>query len=82
MSKLPTGAKITQREHFSMPAHESEAATQIALGFARTLGGIVDPKLQVAWLREQLTRLGAARAADVLTIVLARAEQREDRYAA
>jgi hypothetical protein len=41
----------------------------------------VDPKLQVAWLREQLTRLGAARAADVLTIVLARAEQREERYA-
>lgn len=74
-------AKITQREHFSMPAHESEAAAQIALGFARTLGGIVDPKLQVAWLREQLTRLGAARAADVLTVVLARAEQREDRYA-
>lgn len=64
-----------------MPAHESEAAAQIALGFARTLGGMVDTKLQVAWLREQLVRLGAARAADVLTIVLCRAEQREERYA-
>jgi hypothetical protein len=64
-----------------MPAHESEAAAQIAQGLARTLGAMLDPKLQVAWLREQLLLLGAARAADVLTIVLARAEQREERYA-
>jgi len=64
-----------------MPAHESDAATQIAQGWARTLGAMIDPKLQVAWLREQLQQLGAARAADVLTIVLARAEQREERYA-
>jgi len=81
MSKLPTAAKITQREHFSMPAHESDAAAEVAQGWARTLGGMIDPKLQVAWLREQLQQLGAARAADVLTIVLARAEQREERYA-
>jgi len=63
-----------------MPAHDSDQAAQIALGWARTLGGVRDPKLQVPWLREQLQKLGAARAADVLTVVLARAEQREERY--
>jgi hypothetical protein len=63
-----------------MPAHEMDAAPQIALGWARTLGGVLDPKLQVPWLRDQLRRLGAARAADVLTVILARAEQREERY--
>lgn len=64
-----------------MPAHETEAAAQIAEGWARTLSGVRDPKLQVAWLRSRLLALGPDRSADVLTIVLARAEQREERYA-
>jgi hypothetical protein len=64
-----------------MPAHESDAAQEIAHSWSRTLIGVRDPKLQVAWVRERLVQLGAARAADVLTIVLARAEQREERYA-
>ncbi|HEX5656531.1 MAG TPA: hypothetical protein VFX59_05020 [Polyangiales bacterium] len=40
-----------------------------------------DPALQVGWVRDQLQRLGHARAADVLTVVLARTEQREEAYA-
>jgi hypothetical protein len=39
-----------------------------------------DPGLQVGWIREQLERVGAARAADILTVVLARTEQREEAY--
>jgi hypothetical protein len=64
-----------------MPAHQTEAAAQIAQSWARTLPGLRDPQLQVGWLREQLLLLGAARAADVLTIVLAHAERHEERYA-
>ncbi|MDB4977029.1 MAG: hypothetical protein JWN48_5370 [Myxococcaceae bacterium] len=64
-----------------MSPHKDEAAQQIATTWARTLWGLKDAQLQVAWVREQVQRLGADRAADVLTIILARAEQREERYA-
>ena len=64
-----------------MPTHQFQAALQTAIQWARTLAGVRDPQLQVAWLRERLQQLGAVRAADVLTIVLARAEQHEERYA-
>lgn len=70
MSSQPTG-----------PTKDLEPAQAIARGWARTLGGIRDPQLQVGWVRGQLTRYDPARLADVLTIVLARAEQREERYA-
>jgi hypothetical protein len=40
-----------------------------------------DHSLQVGWVRSEIERVGAARAADVLSVVLARAEQREERYA-
>jgi hypothetical protein len=58
-----------------------EAAQKIAQSWARTMSGIRDPQLQVGWMRSQLGSIDAARIADVLTIVLARAEQREERYA-
>lgn len=64
-----------------MAVNEPTAALEIAATWARTLRGLRDPGLQVGWVREQLAKLGAARAADVLTIVLARAEQREEPYA-
>jgi hypothetical protein len=47
---------------------------------ARTLAGLRDPSVQVGWVRTQLVELGAARAADVLTVVLARAQEREEPY--
>lgn len=56
-------------------------AVDVASSWARMLLGLRETQLQVGWIREQLGLLGAARAADVLTIVLARAEQREERYA-
>ncbi len=64
----------------SEPLH-GPAAEQAA-HLAKTLTGLRDPSIQVGWLRDQLLTLGAARATDVLTVVLARAEQREERYAA
>lgn len=64
-----------------MPANGSQPAVEIASAWARMLLGLREPALQVGWVREQLERLGAVRAADVLTVVLARAEQREERYA-
>ncbi len=64
-----------------MAAHESGAAREIADAWARTLRGIRDPRLQIGQVRAHLARLGVARAADVLTIVLARAEQREEPFA-
>jgi len=56
-------------------------AAEQAAHLARMLGALRDPSIQVGWLRQQLLNLGAARVADVLTVVLARAEQREERYA-
>ncbi len=47
---------------------------------ARTLSGLRDPSLQIGWVRAQLSELGAARAADVLTVVLARTQEREEPY--
>jgi hypothetical protein len=64
-----------------MPRDEGEGAAAIAAGWARTLAGLRETQVQIGWLRERLSQLGAARAADVLTVVLARAEQREKRYA-
>jgi hypothetical protein len=63
----------------SDPLHGPAAAQ--AAHLAKTLAGLRDPSIQVGWLRSQLLSLGAARATDVLTVVLARAEQREERYA-
>ena len=57
-------------------------AAEQAAHLAKTLAGLRDHSIQVGWLRQQLLTLGAARSADVLTVVLARAEQREERYAA
>ena len=59
---------------------ESEAAFKIAKGWARTIAGVRDPMLQIGWVRAQIARLGVARATDVLTVVLARAEQREKAF--
>ena len=53
----------------SEPLH-GPAAEQAA-HLAKTLGGLRDPSIQVGWLRNQLLTLGAARATDVLTVVLA-----------
>jgi hypothetical protein len=62
------------------PVEHEPAATRAAV-WARTLAGLRDTSLQVGWVRDQIAGVGAARAADVLTVVLARAEQREERYA-
>ena len=62
------------------PAEHEPAATRAAV-WARTMSGLRDTSLQVGWVRDQIAGVGAARAADVLTVVLARAEQREERYA-
>jgi hypothetical protein len=63
-----------------MPSNEGPAAREVAANWARTVSGLRDPGLQVGWVRDQLERLGDARAADVLTVVLARTEQREEAY--
>jgi hypothetical protein len=52
-----------------------------AEAWARKLTGLRDHSVQVGWVRSELERVGAARAADVLCVVLARAEQREERHA-
>jgi hypothetical protein len=59
--------------------YEADAAT-VASAWARTLSGLRESSVQVGWVRSQLSALGAARCADVLTVVLARA--REERYGA
>jgi hypothetical protein len=64
----------------SSVGHEP-AAAELAASWARTLSGLRESSVQVGWVRAQLVLLGAARAADVLTVVLARAQQREERYA-
>jgi hypothetical protein len=64
-----------------MKAAEVELAATRAALWAKTLSGLRDPEVQIGWIRSELQALGAARSADVLTIVLARAEQREERYA-
>ena len=51
-----------------------------AASWARTLSGLRDPALQVGWLRERLRQDSPSDTADVLTVVLARAEQREEPY--
>ncbi|MET0286272.1 MAG: hypothetical protein ABW352_17465 [Polyangiales bacterium] len=63
-----------------MPTNEPPAAREVAANWARTVSGLKDPGLQVGWIRDQLAQLGDARAADVLTVVLARAEHREEVY--
>jgi hypothetical protein len=63
-----------------MPKNEGPAAREVAANWARTMSGLRDPQLQVGWVRDQIERLGDARAADVLTVVLARTEQREESY--
>jgi hypothetical protein len=62
-----------------MGTHDLEAR-KLADAWARTVSRVRDPTIQIGWVREQLTSVGPARAADVLTIVLARAEQREKRF--
>lgn len=57
-----------------------EPAAERAASWAKTLVGLKDHSVQVGWVRAQIESLGAVRAADVLTVVLARAEQREERY--
>lgn len=58
-----------------------ESAASSAEAWAKKLTALRDHSLQVGWVRSELARIGAARAADVLSVVLARAEQREERYA-
>jgi len=66
-----------------MNGPDSEApAADLAAAMARTLAGLRDPSVQVGWVRTQLRELGAARAADVLTVVLARAQGRGEAYGA
>jgi hypothetical protein len=60
--------------------NEGPSAREVAAKWARTVSVLRDPGLQVGWVRDQLERLGDARAADVLTVVLARTEQREETY--
>lgn len=62
---------------FAVPQH----AGPLAEAWARKLGTLRDHSVQVGWVRSEIERLGAARAADVLSVVLARAEQREERFA-
>lgn len=59
----------------------SQPAGSLAEAWARKLGTLRDHSLQVGWLRSELVRLPAARSADVLSVVLARAEQRDERHA-
>ncbi len=63
-----------------MPSNQGPAARDVAANWARTVSGLRDAALQVGWVRDQLQRLGDARAADVLTVVLARTEQKEETY--
>jgi hypothetical protein len=49
--------------------------------WARKLAALRDPSVQVGWVRSELERAGALRAADALCVVLARAEQRDERHA-
>jgi hypothetical protein len=63
-----------------MPTNDGQAAREVAANWARMLSAVREPELQVGWIREQLERVGDARAADVLTVVLARTEQREEAY--
>jgi hypothetical protein len=56
------------------------AAAELAESWARTLSGLRDPSVQVGWVRCQLAEVGAARAADVLTVVLARTQERHEAY--
>jgi hypothetical protein len=58
-----------------------ETATSLAEAWARKLTQLREHSVQVGWTRSELLRVGAVRAADVLSVVLARAEQREERYA-
>ena len=58
-----------------------QPAGALAEAWARKLGMLRDHSLQVGWLRSELVRLPAARSADVLSVVLARAEQRDERHA-
>jgi hypothetical protein len=58
-----------------------ETAAASAEAWARKLVTLRDHSVQVGWVRSELLRVGAVRAADVLSVVLARAEQREERYA-
>jgi hypothetical protein len=64
-----------------MPVAPSQPAGSLAETWARKLATLHDHSLQVGWLRSELSRLPAARAADVLSVVLARAEQRDERHA-
>jgi len=59
----------------------SQPAGALAEAWARKLGMLRDHALQVGWLRSELTRLPVARSADLLSVVLARAEQRDERHA-
>lgn len=60
-----------------MGTQDLDAALQTANSWARTVASVRDPAIQIGWLRERIARAGAGRAADILTVVLARAEQRE-----
>lgn len=58
-----------------------QPAGSVADAWARKLGTLRDHALQVGWLRSVLLRLPPARSADVLSVILARAEQRDERHA-
>src|SRR4051794_40108033 len=71
--------RYPRKSPMNSPGSEPPAA-ELAASLARTLAGLRDPSVQVGWVRSQLEEFGAARAADVLTVVLARAQQREEPY--
>jgi hypothetical protein len=52
-----------------------------AEAWSRKLATLRDPSVQVGWVRSALERVGPVRAADILCVVLARAEQRDERHA-
>lgn len=58
------------------------AATEIAASWAKTLAGLRELSVQLGWVRERLLTLGAARSADVLSVVLAKAQLRDGLYSA
>jgi hypothetical protein len=64
-----------------MASSPPETAAAVAEAWAKKLATLRDHSVQLGWLRSELVQVGAARAADVLSVVLARAEQREERYA-
>lgn len=64
-----------------MVSPRTQPAGSVAEAWARKLLVLRDHSVQVGWIKSELEQMPHARAADVLSVVLARAEQRDERYA-